>query len=91
MVRPAASRRSAKPRTSAPGWPRPHACARAPHSTRFGVHLMGLNAWIRGQPLLIGLVGLIIAAVGVVRGSPVPIVVGVLVVLAAIARAVLAR
>ena len=48
---------------------------------------MGLNSWLRSHPLLYSLMGAVIAALGAVRGQPIAIGVGVLVILIGLARA----
>ncbi len=52
---------------------------------------MGIDAWFRGHPLLIALVGAIIVAVGFLKDRPIVIVVGAVVVLIGLARAFLFR
>ncbi len=48
---------------------------------------MGPNAWLRSHPLVYALIGAVIVALGAVRGQPIAIGAGVLVVLYGLGRA----
>ncbi len=50
---------------------------------------MGLNAWLRSHPLLYALIGVAVAAIGVVRSQPIAVAIGVIVILYGVARAVI--
>jgi hypothetical protein len=50
---------------------------------------VGVNAWLRRNPLLLVLLGAVVGVVGAVRGQPIAIAVGVVVVLFGLARALI--